>query len=64
MFIWQLDSNSSVVGHRAVAQEHKMHKSELCVIESVGIHLSLTPDGMIRVQSTITSDNTHIGHTS
>ena len=64
MFIWQLDSNSSVGRHRAVAREHEMHKSELCVIQSVGIYLSLTPAGMIRVQSTITRDNTHTDNTS
>ena len=34
------------------------------MIESVDIHLSLTPAGMIRVKRTITSDNTHINRTS
>jgi hypothetical protein len=38
--------------------------TELCVIESVGIYLSLTPAGMIRVKHPITSDNTHIDRTS
>jgi hypothetical protein len=41
-----------------------MHKSELRVTESIGIDLSLTPAGMIRVKRTITSDNTHIDHTA
>ena len=51
MFIWQLDSNSSAYHHRAVVQEHKIHKTELRVIVSFGMHLSLTPVGVIRVLS-------------